>query len=117
MKRLLCLLLAALTVLGLGACGEKSGAPTEIMATAASPWIFLFWPVFNSKTALTMVMAITKGISFVSPRTPETAMAPKATWDSPSPIKEKRFKTKVTPSSEAHRAMSTPTASAYRTKG
>ena len=26
MKRLLCLLLAALTVLGLGACGEKSGA-------------------------------------------------------------------------------------------
>ena len=28
MKRLLCLLLAALTVLSLGACGEKSGAPT-----------------------------------------------------------------------------------------
>ena len=28
MKRLLCLLLAALTALGLGACGEKSGAPT-----------------------------------------------------------------------------------------
>ena len=27
MKRLLCLLLAALTVLSLGACGEKSGAP------------------------------------------------------------------------------------------
>ena len=28
MKRLLCLLLAALTVLGLGACGEKGAAPT-----------------------------------------------------------------------------------------
>ncbi len=28
MKRLLCLLLAALTVLGLGACGKKSGPPT-----------------------------------------------------------------------------------------
>lgn len=28
MKRLLCLLLAALTFFGLGACGEKSGAPT-----------------------------------------------------------------------------------------
>ena len=27
MKRLLCLLLAALTVLGLGACGKKGGAP------------------------------------------------------------------------------------------
>lgn len=38
MKRLLCLLLAALTVLGLGACGEKSGAPageTTIPTTAS----------------------------------------------------------------------------------
>ena len=38
MKRLLCLLLAALTVLGLGACGKKSGAPTgeTIFPTTAS---------------------------------------------------------------------------------
>lgn len=38
MKRLLCLLLAALTVLGLGACGEKSGAPageTTFLTTAS----------------------------------------------------------------------------------
>ena len=38
MKRLLCLLLAALTVFGLGACGKKSGAPTgeTIFPTTAS---------------------------------------------------------------------------------
>ena len=36
MKRLLCLLLAALTVLGLGACGEKSGAPTGETASSTT---------------------------------------------------------------------------------
>lgn len=36
MKRLLCLLLAALTVLGLGACGEKSGAPTTGETTSST---------------------------------------------------------------------------------
>ena len=35
MKRLLCLLLAALTVLGLGACGEKSGGETTFQTTAS----------------------------------------------------------------------------------
>lgn len=35
MKRLLCLLLAALTVLGLGACGEKSAAETAFPTTAS----------------------------------------------------------------------------------
>lgn len=35
MKRLLCLLLAALTVLGLGACGKKSAAETAFPATAS----------------------------------------------------------------------------------
>lgn len=35
MKRLLCLLLAALTVFGLGACGKKSGAETAFPATAS----------------------------------------------------------------------------------
>ena len=36
MKRLLCLLLAALTALGLGACGEKSGAPTTEEPTSST---------------------------------------------------------------------------------
>ena len=40
------------------------------------------------------------------------AMAPKATWDRPSPMKENRFSTSVTPSSEEHKAISTPTISA-----
>ena len=35
MKRLLCLLLAALTVLGLGACGEKSGGETASPTTVS----------------------------------------------------------------------------------
>lgn len=35
MKQLLCLLLAALTVLGLGACGEKSGGETTFPTTAS----------------------------------------------------------------------------------
>lgn len=35
MKRLLCLLLAALTVLGLGACGEKSGEEPTSSTTAS----------------------------------------------------------------------------------
>lgn len=35
MKRLLCLLLAALTVLSLGACGEKSGGETTFPTTAS----------------------------------------------------------------------------------
>ena len=35
MKRLLCLLLAALTVLGLGACGKKSAAETASPTTAS----------------------------------------------------------------------------------
>ena len=36
MKRLLCLLLAALTVLGLGACREKSGVPTTEEPTSST---------------------------------------------------------------------------------
>lgn len=35
MKRLLCLLLAALTVFGLGACGKKSAAETALPTTAS----------------------------------------------------------------------------------
>ena len=36
------------------------------------------------------------------------AMAPKATWDRPSPMREKRRSTRGTPSREAHRAMRIP---------
>ena len=39
-----------------------ASAPTEIMAMAASPLIFVFCPVRRSSTALRTVMAITSGM-------------------------------------------------------
>ena len=42
-------------------------------------------------------------------------IAPNATWLSPSPMNEYLFKTSVTPSSEEHREINTPTIKAYIT--
>ena len=50
-------------------------------------------------------------------KTDAAAIAPKATWDSPSPTKENLFNTRVTPSSEEHSAINTPTINAYLTNG
>ena len=86
-----------------------ASAPTEIMAIAASPLIFVFCPVRRSSTALRIVTAIPSGISMGSCSTAAIAIAPHATWASPSPMKEKRLSTSVTPSSGAHRAISTTT--------
>ena len=63
-------------------------APTEIMAMAASPFIFAFCPVRSKRMAKAVVTSRIKGMSSVKPATAATAMAPKATWESPSPIKE-----------------------------
>ena len=90
----------------------RAREPTEIMAMALSPLILAFCPVRSSKTAQTTVMAITRGISFLIWSTAAMDMAPKATWESPSPMKEKRLSTSVTPSSEEQRAISIPTNSA-----
>ncbi len=89
-----------------------ASAPTEIMATAASPLILAFCPVRSSRTAPQTVMNSTRGISLDRLKTAATAIAPKATWLSPSPMKEKRFKTSVTPRSDEQREISTPTVSA-----
>ena len=89
-----------------------ASAPTEIMAMAASPLIFVFCPVCRSSTALRMVMTITRGILLVICSTAAIAIAPNATWDRPSPMKENRFSTSVTPSREEQSAISTPTMSA-----
>ena len=89
-----------------------ASAPTEIMAMAASPLIFVFCPVRRSRTAQTTVTPSVRGISSVSPSTAAIAIAPKATWERPSPMKEKRFSTSVTPRSDEHSAISTPTMSA-----
>ena len=53
--------------------------PTEIIAMAASPLIFVFCPVRRSSTALIIVMTITSGISFVICKIAAIAIAPNAT--------------------------------------
>ncbi len=91
--------------------------PTDIIAMAASPFIFVFCPVFKSSTAHIIVTGSTSTVAFASFNTPATATAPNATWDKPSPIKENLFSTNVTPSKEEQSAINTPTISAYLTKG
>ena len=76
---------------------------------AASPWSLALRPVRSSRTAAITVTGSTSSISSVRLHTDATARAPKATWDRPSPMKENRLSTRVTPNREAHRAISTPT--------
>ena len=67
--------------------------------------------------ALITVTGRIRSISLVRFITVATDMAPNATWDRPSPMKEKRRRTRVTPSSAEQSATSTETIRAYRTKG
>ena len=91
--------------------------PTEIMAIAASPWIFLLFPVLRISTALKIVIGRTRNISLVRLNTEAIQIAPNATWESPSPINENLFNTKVTPKREEQREIRTPTIKAYCTNG
>ena len=91
--------------------------PTEIIAIAASPFIFAFWPVLRSSTALTIVIGITIAISSLNPITAAIHIAPNATWESPSPINENLFRTNVTPRSDEQSEINTPTIKAYLTNG
>jgi len=84
---------------------------------AASPLILVFWPVLRSRMALMTVTGSTMSISFVTFITAAMAMPPKATWERPSPMKEKRFSTRVTPRRDEQRDISTPTMRAFLTKG
>ena len=52
-------------------------------------------------------------ILFVRLTTAATAIVQNAIWDKPSPIKEKRLSTSVTPNREEHRAINIPTIKAY----
>ena len=79
------------------------------MATAASPWIFVFLPVRSSNIALMIVTGRTMYILFVMLSTLAIQIAPNATWESPSPMNEKRLSTKVTPSREEQSEIKTPT--------
>lgn len=60
--------------------------PTESIAMAASPLIFVFCPPLNNKIATTTVIGITRTVSFAKFKMVATAIAPNATWDNPSPI-------------------------------
>ena len=53
----------------------------------------------------------------VRPTTAAMAIAPNATCERPSPIYENLFNTRITPRSDEHSAISTPTMSAYLTNG
>ena len=95
----------------------KAIAPTDIIVIDASPFIFPLLPPFKSKIAAIMVTGNTSTILSVRLNTVDTATAPNATCESPSPINENRFNTRITPSSEEHSAISMPTTIAYLTKG
>jgi hypothetical protein len=87
------------------------------MARAASPLTLAFCPERSRNTALSIVTGKTRRMLFVKLIAPAIAVEPKATFDKPVPINEYRFNTSVTPKSEEHRAISTPTIIAYRTNG
>ncbi len=57
------------------------------------------------------------GILTKVPKTVARQIPPKATCERPSPINEKRLRTRVTPSREEQSEMRTPTMKAYRTNG
>ncbi len=76
---------------------------------AASPFMRVLFPAAKIKMALKTVSGKTKNIVLLILRTVAIESAPKATCESPSPIKEKRFKTSVTPKREEQREIKTPT--------
>ena len=87
------------------------------MAIAASPFIFAFWPDHRSRIAQRIVMGSVRTIWSASPTTAAIAIAPNATCDKPSPIYENLLSTRMTPRSDEHSAIRTPTIRAYLTKG
>ena len=95
----------------------RARAPTESIAIAASPLIFESEPRLRSSTAQITVTGKTTIISPAISKTVAIDNAPNATCESPSPINEKRFNTNVTPKSDEHRAIRTPTIRAYITNG
>ena len=83
-------------------------ADADINAIPASPLILLFSLSLKRRIEAITTTGIdtTRG---ANPRTVEIANAPKATWESPSPIIEFFLSTRDTPIKEAHRLIKTPT--------
>lgn len=59
---------------------------TDIIAIAESPLILLLFPIPRSSIATTIVTGITIKRSFEKLRAAAIAIAPNATWESPSPM-------------------------------
>ena len=72
--------------------------------------------LFNKNTVHRRVPGSVIYILFARFKIPAIAKMQNATCDKESPINEKRFKTSVTPNSEEHNAINTPTIKAYCTK-
>ena len=90
-------------------------APTEIIATLASPFILELSFAHKIKMAHTIVTGRTNTVLLEIFKIDATAIAPKAVCERPSPIYEKRFKTSVTPKSEDESAIIMPATKAYTT--
>ncbi len=90
---------------------------TDIRAIAASPFIFRLSLPMRSSMAAPIVTGMVIRLFEVRCRTEPIAIAPNATWERPSPIKEYRLSTRVTPRSEEQSAIRVPTINAYFTKG
>ena len=90
--------------------------PTEIIATLASPFILELSFAHKIKIAQIIVMGRTNTVAFVIFKTEAIAIAPKAVCESPSPMYENRFKTRVTPKSEDESEIIIPATNAYTTK-
>ena len=92
-------------------------APTDNIAIAESPLIWVLFPVFSRRTAHMIVTGIINRLTSAILRTVAIASAPNATCERPSPMNENLLSTSVTPRSDEHKAISTPTISAYLTNG
>ena len=89
--------------------------PTASIATAASPLIRALVLLLKRMTAARIVTGKEIIMLFVRLATAATAIAQNAICDKPSPIKEKRLSTNVTPNKEEHKAIKIPTIKAYWT--
>ncbi len=89
---------------------------TETRPIIASPFILLFSLNLSSKKATIINIGRDTSIGFIS-RATAIAIAPKATWESPSPIIEYLFKTKLTPKREAQTETKKPTIKALTKNG
>ena len=90
---------------------------TDNMAMNESPRMRDWLLAQRRQTAHTTVNGNTNNMGMTSFRIVATESAPNATWESPSPSREKRLRTSVTPRREEQRAIKTPTTSACCTKG